>query len=142
MTSIAWVPLVLGELKTKTFSISNETKDPTSEAEFKKLEFTSDTPITWPMYQAAFEKVKSDRKDKQLRAYRDKLLQESDWVTNPVNWDTIQNKDEWLVYRQTLRDLPANVKEVSWDWMLRVDFTKLTLPQKPKLIRIQSPMPA
>lgn len=38
-----------------------------------------------------------------VREVRDKLLIESDWVV--LSDVTIDNKDEWLVYRQQLRDL-------------------------------------
>lgn len=43
---------------------------------------------------------------KNLRKLRTKLLSGSDWATLPdVQLD---NKDEWLAYRQELRDLPNN----------------------------------
>lgn len=43
---------------------------------------------------------------KKLREIRTKLLSRSDWVT--LSDVQLDNKDEWLVYRQALRDWPNN----------------------------------
>jgi len=40
-----------------------------------------------------------------LRSERDKLLNESDWTQNP---DAPVDITAWAIYRQALRDLPAN----------------------------------
>jgi hypothetical protein len=50
-----------------------------------------------------------------VRAKRDALLQSSDWVglTDAV----VKNKEQWLSYRQALRDLPQSFEtpeEVVW----------------------------
>ena len=47
------------------------------------------------------------------RANRDALLQESDWVVlsdSPITGDKLA---EWKTYRQALRDLPANTKDIA-----------------------------
>lgn len=44
-----------------------------------------------------------------LRSIRDRLLSESDWTTMaPISSD---KKTKWEVYRQQLRDLPANTPD-------------------------------
>ena len=44
-----------------------------------------------------------------LRRQRNKLLQDTDWTqTNEV---VMQNQEEWVAYRQALRDLPANTED-------------------------------
>lgn len=51
----------------------------------------------------------------QIRAQRDQLLKESDWVgLTDVN---VSNKQQWLDYRQTLRNIPQNFtnpQDVVW----------------------------
>lgn len=45
---------------------------------------------------------------KVLRSIRNRLLQESDWTQFPTSPLTPEKREEWSLYRQTLRDLPAN----------------------------------
>lgn len=44
-----------------------------------------------------------------IRAIRDKLLKESDWVVTKETEQpgSVTNYEEWKTYRQALRDLPA-----------------------------------
>ena len=46
---------------------------------------------------------------RKLRAKRDNLLSESDWTQ--LADVSLDNKDAWQTYRQTLRDLPANTED-------------------------------
>ena len=50
-----------------------------------------------------------------LRRQRNKLLQDTDWTqTNEV---VMQNQEEWVAYRQALRDLPATTEDpeqITW----------------------------
>lgn len=46
---------------------------------------------------------------KLVRKQRDVLLTECDWTQ--LSDAPLQNKAEWAVYRQTLRDLPANTTD-------------------------------
>jgi hypothetical protein len=41
-----------------------------------------------------------------IKSKRNNLLKDSDWVDLPNS--PIKNKSEWLVYRQSLRDIPQN----------------------------------
>ena len=44
-----------------------------------------------------------------LRRQRNKLLQDTDWTqTNDI---TLENNEEWVAFRQRLRDLPANTMD-------------------------------
>jgi hypothetical protein len=48
-----------------------------------------------------------------FRKHRDYLLKECDWVTcSDLN---LPNKDEWITYRQALRDLPATLPHITTD---------------------------
>ena len=43
-----------------------------------------------------------------LRIERKKLLQETDWIATIDYPGTVEVQEQWLDYRQALRDLPAN----------------------------------
>ena len=45
----------------------------------------------------------------QLRSTRDYLLRTTDWTQ--VSDITLENWEEWVAYRQALRDLPANTED-------------------------------
>jgi hypothetical protein len=45
----------------------------------------------------------------ELREKRNKLLEETDWVATLLITGMCSNIDEWLEYRQALRDLPEVV---------------------------------
>lgn len=50
-----------------------------------------------------------------IRQKRDELIKNSDWIFLPDV--TLKNKEAWLTYRQSLRDLPQNFstpEEVVW----------------------------
>ena len=46
-----------------------------------------------------------------IKLQRNDLLKESDWTDLPNS--PVKNKEAWLTYRQTLRDLPQNFSEPS-----------------------------
>ena len=53
------------------------------------------------------EKIKTEKPWKHLRTTRNSTLSETDWTqTNDIG---LENEDEWVAYRQALRDLPANI---------------------------------
>lgn len=134
-----WVTPVLVRCGAKVTFVSNETVEPTNEQEFQRLEFQSDSPITWEMYQAKRDEYQLERGLKQIRQKRNTLLQESDWVTIPVTWDRLQNKTEWETYRQDLRDLPEKVSlsDFFWTGLHRLDFSRIPFPTKPNVVFIQ-----
>lgn len=44
-----------------------------------------------------------------LRNFRNQLLKDSDWIVLPDSPVSEEKKQEWVVYRQYLRDLPENI---------------------------------
>lgn len=60
----------------------------------------------------------------ELRKQRTALLAETDWMSASDYTMT----DDWKTYRQALRDLPANNKNVSWDG---TTLGNVTFPNKP-----------
>lgn len=44
-----------------------------------------------------------------LRNFRNQLLKDSDWIVLPDSPLSEEKKQEWVVYRQYLRDLPENI---------------------------------
>ena len=60
--------------------------------------------------QLAEEELKEASRDywKELRNKRDFLLSQSDWTQGNDSPLTLQQKEEWKIYRQALRDAPSN----------------------------------
>ena len=55
--------------------------------------------------------LKSKEPMRRLREKRDQLIAATDWRATIDYQGT--NQDEWLAYRQALRDLPANTEDAS-----------------------------
>jgi len=66
-----------------------------------------------------------------LRGLRDILLQESDWIMIPDVPFSESEKEEWRIYRQNLRDLPANSPNVRYSENGQLE--AFSLPVKPSL---------
>ena len=58
-----------------------------------------------------------------LRVHRNRLMANSDWTQGADSPLSTSKKNEWVIYRQALRDLPANssptldgpfIKDVVW----------------------------
>jgi len=60
----------------------------------------------------------------ELRKQRDVLLAETDWMAN----SDVTMSDAWATYRQSLRDLPSNSPNVSWDG---TTLGNVSFPKKP-----------
>lgn len=60
----------------------------------------------------------------ELRRQRDELLKETDWMAS----SDYSMTDAWKTYRQALRDLPSNNKNVSWDG---TTLGNVSFPKKP-----------
>ena len=61
--------------------------------------------------QLAEEELREASRDywKELRNKRDFLLSQSDWTQGNDSPLTLQQKEEWKIYRQSLRDVPSNI---------------------------------
>jgi len=71
------------------------------------MEFTAKEQEEMDARQKAFEDGAEDRAWFALRAKRDKLLAETDWMAN----SDVTMSDAQKSYRQELRDLPANTAD-------------------------------
>lgn len=115
--------------------------DPTTEEEFQAMEYDSPNPISWQDYLIAEAAVKQRIGVEKIRIYRNKQLTETDWIMTTDNTNSIQNIQEWVIYRQSLRDLPSNPPTFVWkDGEL--DISQMILPQRPQIIRPPSQQPA
>ena len=108
--------------------------DPQTEEEFQSLQYTSPTPITWADYQAKYSVVLQTTALRQLRAERNRRIANTDWIMTVDNAETLANKNDWVVYRQTLRDLPENHPAFVWKGP-QLDFSKMNMPVEPPIIR-------
>ena len=71
------------------------------------MEFTAEEQKEIDARQKAFDDGAEDRAWFALRAKRDKLLAETDWMAN----SDVTMSDAQKSYRQELRDLPANTAD-------------------------------
>lgn len=111
--------------------------DPTNESDFLSLKFTSPSPITWDMYSEAYPIVERNLGTKLLRIERNKRLSNTDWIMTVDNFETLANKEEWILYRKALRDLPANPPIFKWK-DLNLDFENMEMPVQPSIVRIST----
>ncbi len=112
--------------------------DPTTEEEFKLLKYDSPTPITWQQYQAAIPIVLQKKGIKLLRYLRNKDLQASDWIMTVDNQMTIQNFQEFIDYRQRLRDFITESTIIIWKaFPNELDLEAMNYPKLPTIIRKQ-----
>jgi hypothetical protein len=110
--------------------------DPTTEEEFQTITFTSPTPITWAQFQTQLQDYIRISSGNQLREYRDKHLAQTDWLMTYDNYTTLANVDEWITYRQQLRDLPSATISYVWDRRTGLlKFEEMNLPIRPSVIR-------
>lgn len=63
---------------------------------------------TWEEFSTFKENNLKIKALQQLKGRRDILLQQSDWVLTYDNVQTLANLDDWVAYRQALRDFFSN----------------------------------
>lgn len=125
--------LVLHSLgATQVFKVE-EREDPKTEEEFNLLEYESPVPITWEQYQQKYPEVERSIGSGCLRGHRNRLLAKTDWVMTVDNFQTLENKNEWVVYRQALRDITLFPPPFVWKGN-DLDLDKM-FPAEPKVIR-------
>lgn len=77
---------------------------------YDELVWLSETePPTFDECQTAWNHVELEVSIRSIREKRNKLLLESDWTQIS---DVNANKLAWETYRQELRDLPTNIRDV------------------------------
>ncbi len=127
---------VLGKLgATQVFNIT-VTDDPMTEEEFNQLQYESVEPIAWEQYQIKYEEVKEQIGIRILRDQRSILLQKTDWVMTTDNFQSLSNKDQWVTYRQMLRDLPTNHPPFIWKSLDQLDLEKMGILPQPPILRL------
>lgn len=84
---------------------------------------TSDFDVTWSEIESALADGGIVAMA-ELRKQRDELLKETDWLAN----SDVTMSDAWATYRQSLRNLPSNSPNVSWDG---TNLGNVTFPTKP-----------
>lgn len=75
--------------------------------------FPEGCSITTDEFKLKYDEIEKDYSINKLRLERNVLLKESDWTQ--IIDVSLANKDEWLSYRQALRDLPATSPNVVTD---------------------------
>ena len=101
-------------------------RTPTNETEFKEKFSKQDgskPDVTWSQIQTALADGGVVAMA-ELRKQRTALLAETDWMAS----SDYNMTDAWKKYRQALRDLPANNKNVSWNG---TTLSNVTFPTKP-----------
>jgi len=63
---------------------------------------------SWEQIQAKIAELEAAEPMRLLRMQRNRLLQESDWVTIKAYSQGVEVSAEWKTYLQALRDLPEN----------------------------------
>jgi hypothetical protein len=114
-------------------------EDPTCEEEFLLLDYDSPSPISWNDYLAKYDEVVKEAGKKLIRFERTIRLSKCDWIMTIDNIDILANKDEWIAYRQALRDLPDNMPPLVWKGPQELDFSKMNMPVQPPIVRIPKP---
>tara|TARA_B100000927_G_C16338639_1_gene418348 strand:- start:167 stop:613 length:447 start_codon:yes stop_codon:yes gene_type:complete len=94
--------------------------------------------VTWEKISDEMKKIEDEAPMVELRKQRNVKLAETDWMTLS---DSPTMSDEWKTYRQALRDLPAESKDVTFDKELRglpssrngdLTLKNVTWPKKPE----------
>ena len=75
--------------------------------------FPTGSSITTEEFKIRYDEVEKDYSINKLRIERNVLLKDCDWVM--MSDLDLANKDEWITYRQALRDLPKTQSGVTTD---------------------------
>jgi hypothetical protein len=97
--------------------------------------------FTWEEYCAKRDEVQFEHALAQIRIRRNKELTETDWIEMPYNRETLANLDEWLTYRQALRDITTNLtpSDIVWTFysgsIPGVQVARLDALTRPQVVR-------
>lgn len=109
-------------------------RDPKTEEEFNQITYTSETKVTWEQFWNELDSLRRQGALYQLRMMRNEELKNTDWIMTYDNIITLQNKDEWVAYRQYLRDVPTNVT-IIYNEHNTLDVAQMNIFQRPPVIR-------
>jgi hypothetical protein len=76
----------------------------------------TEPPFTWEEFCAKRDEVQLTYALQEIRSRRTKELNETDWIELPYNRERIENLEEWLTYRQALRDIPSTITSSDIVW--------------------------
>ncbi len=103
--------------------------------DYSKLDWDSNNSKSKPTLEDLQSKVTAmDAAEpmRRLRARRDQLLAECDWVVTKAAETGVAESDAWKIYRQALRDLPSTQTPVMENPIVSmVGITSVTWPTKP-----------
>lgn len=111
-----------------------------TEEEFNLISYDNplNITVTFELYQKQSdivkEKILHDQHLLNIRSYVKQKLDETDKITNAESLTTLVNKDEWLAYRQELRDLTKGNLKYGWDGS-NLDIVKMINVKRPEIIR-------
>jgi len=110
--------------------------DPQTEEEFSKLHYTSAKPITWEQYKSTLPECLHKQGLKLIRDKRTIYLQRTDYIMTVDFFNSIRNRDDWIGYRQALRDFPDQVKTIVWIVPGQtIDWDATGFPKQPPIIK-------
>lgn len=108
---------------------------PTTQDEYNTTVLTDPKP-SWEEFKSQVEIQKYRVGKGMLRSIRDSLIAQTDWLMTVDNIATLANKDEWIAYRQLLRDLPeSGIKIVFLPDYSSLDPISMVFPTRPPITR-------
>lgn len=124
----------LSRLGAKSMNVPPGIDEPTEEDYNTRIQ--ADNKPTWDAFQTEFAAARQRKGDNLLRDFRAAVLASTDWIMAGDHIDLLENKAEWLAFRQSLRDLPnASLGYVFIPGMQRLNIYNMNLPAVPPLKR-------
>jgi hypothetical protein len=116
---MAFVPSILNQFGITSIGIRGVNAIPQSMDELtNNYDFQqNDPPFTWEEFCAKREEVQLAYALREIRSQRTRELNETDWVELPYNRNRLTNLEDWLTYRQALRDIPNTItaSDIVWN---------------------------
>lgn len=132
LTSVVFLQLGIEEIQMNELLC-----DPKTEEEFNVITYDSQKRVSWEEFLTVFTSIRSHNTKYALRVFRDEELKNTDWVMSYDNIQSLQNLDEWIVYRQYLRDLPNAMLEYNYTDHNTLDILSMDIPKRPSILRKQ-----
>lgn len=115
---------------------ANQVNDPISEEEFKLIDFVAPNVITWTDYQNGITPALNNQGMKLIKFERNARLQRTDYVMTVDFFNSLRNRDDWINYRQALRDFPEQIKTIVWIIPGQtIDWDATGFPKEPPIIK-------
>ncbi len=128
--------VVLGYLGASIVRKTDVSNDPTNQEELDQLDYDAPRRYTWDEYQSAIEPSLRKLGLRMIRYKRNICLQNSDYIMTIDFFNSLANRDQWITYRQNLRDFPEEVKTIVWKVPGKeVDWDATGFPKEPPIIK-------